>query len=115
MQEQEFDDEDFDDLDLVEEGVLVIDVRENNVAEGTAVQVNGTVRRFDLEEAERLFDLDLEDETYGAFDNELVIVADTVEEESSTVADESTTTPEVAGRTTTTEAGGRTTTTVADE
>lgn len=74
----EFDDEVFDDLDLVDEGVLVIDVRETEVAEGTSVEVVGTVRRFDLAEAERLFDIDLDDEIYGPFSEELVIVADEV-------------------------------------
>lgn len=74
----EFDDEDFDDLDVVDEGVLVIDVRETDVAEGTVVEVAGTVRRFDLAEAERLFDIDLDNEIYGAFSEELVIVADEV-------------------------------------
>jgi hypothetical protein len=69
-----FDDEDFGDLDLVEEGVLVLDVRENDVVEGANVEVTGT----DLAEAERLFDIDLDDALYGGFDDELVIVADRV-------------------------------------
>lgn len=72
-----FDDEDFGDLALVDEGVPVIDVRETDVAEGDSVEVTGTVRRFELEEAERLFDIDLGD-VYEVFDDELVIVADEV-------------------------------------
>lgn len=33
-------------------------------AEGTSVEVVGTVRRFDLAEAERVFDIDLDDAIY---------------------------------------------------
>ena len=92
VEEAEFGDEDFDDLDVVEEGVLVIDVRETDLAEGAAVRVTGTVRRFQLTEAERLFDVDLDDQIYAPFDDELVIVADEVVQEPGATAADSTTT-----------------------
>lgn len=74
----EFDDEDFGDVEFVADGVLVIDVRETDVTEGATVEVTGTVRRFELAEAERLFDIELDEGVYGAFEQELVIVADRV-------------------------------------
>lgn len=74
----EFDDEDFGDVEFVNDGVLVIDVRESDVAEGATVEVTGTVRRFELAEAERLFDIALDEGIYGAFEQELIIVADRV-------------------------------------
>ncbi len=74
----QFDDEDFGDLDLADRGVLVLDVRETKVDPGAPVQVSGTVREFDLPEAERVFDLELDDRLYGPFHDELVLVADKV-------------------------------------
>ncbi len=73
-----FDDEDFGDITLSEQGVLVLDVAETGVELGSGVRVTGTVREFDLPEAERVFDVELDDRVYGRFYDELVIVADTV-------------------------------------
>ncbi|MDP9072458.1 MAG: hypothetical protein M3N68_14465 [Actinomycetota bacterium] len=73
-----FDDEDFGDLNFLDKGVLVFDVRETKVDPGAPVQVSGTVREFDLPEAERVFDVELDDRLYGPFRDELVIVADKV-------------------------------------
>lgn len=92
VEEAELGDEDFDDLDVVEEGVLVIDVQETELAEDAAVRVTGTVRRFELTEAERLFDVELDDDIYAPFDDELVIVADEVVREPAAAAGDSTTT-----------------------
>lgn len=75
-----FQDEEFGDRDLVNEGVLVLDVRETAVKAGAPVQVVGTVRQFDLAEAERVFDVDLDDRLYGPFHEQLVVVADSVKQ-----------------------------------
>jgi hypothetical protein len=72
------DDEDFADITLSDQGVLVLDVAETGVELGSGVRVTGTVREFDLPEAERVFDVELDDRVYGRFYDELVIVADTV-------------------------------------
>jgi len=74
----QFDDEDFGDLGYLDRGVLVLDVRETKVDPGAPVQISGTVREFDLPEAERVFDVELDDRLYGPFHDELVIVADKV-------------------------------------
>ncbi len=73
-----FDDEDFGDITLSDHGVLVLDVAETGVELGSGVRVTGTVREFDMPEAERVFDVELDDRVYGRFYDELVIVADTV-------------------------------------
>lgn len=74
----QFDDEDFGDVGLSDEGVLVLDVAETGVELGAAVRITGTVREFDMPEAERVFDVELDDRVYGRFHDELVIVADKV-------------------------------------
>lgn len=65
-------------------------IRENDVEEGDAVEVIGTVRQFDLTEAEQLFDVELDDAVYDSFEDEMVIIADRVSEQPS--AGDSTTT-----------------------
>lgn len=90
----EFDDEDFGDIELVDEGVLVIDVRETDVSEGAAVEVTGTVRRFEVAEAERLFDIELDEVVYGAFEEELVIVADRVVTDTTPTGESTTSRPD---------------------
>ncbi len=70
-----FGDDDFGDLDLAREDVLVLDVKESDVEVGDPVEVSGTVREFDLPEAERVFDVELDDALYGSFRDVLVIVA----------------------------------------
>jgi hypothetical protein len=76
--EPEFGDDDFGDLDLVKEDVLVFDIKETDVEVGAPVEVSGTIGEFDLPEAERVFDVDLDDRVYGRFRDVLVIVADNV-------------------------------------
>lgn len=73
-----FDDEDFGDAILSDVGVLVLDVAETGVKLGAAVRITGTVREFDMPEAERVFDVDFDDRVFGRFHDELVIVADKV-------------------------------------
>ncbi len=74
----QFDDEEFGDIALSDQGVLVIDVAETGVELGTAVRITGTIREFDMAEVERVFDVELDDSLYGRFYDELVIVADNV-------------------------------------
>ncbi len=72
----EFDDEDFGDADVAKETVLVLDPKGTaNVVPGDAVQLNGTIRQFDLREVERIFEVDLDDRLFGPFHERLVIVA----------------------------------------
>lgn len=72
-------DEDFDDADLTDEGVLVVTgagIQGRKVDE--AVRVSGTVRRFDQDSIESVYDVDLEDDTYDQYEDSLVIVADSI-------------------------------------
>ncbi|MDP8971227.1 MAG: hypothetical protein M3N52_12190 [Actinomycetota bacterium] len=71
-------DEEFGDDRFAEEGVLVLDVKETSVASGDAVQVTGTVRQFEQRQLEDIFGIELQDDLYDPFEEQLVIVADRV-------------------------------------
>ncbi len=72
------DDEAFDDVELAERHVLVIDPGKTGLNLGEPVRISGTVRELDIAEAERLFDVDLDDRLFGPYERELVIFADEV-------------------------------------
>jgi len=83
-----------------ENAVVVITPGGSEVEAGGAVQVNGTMRYFDEVELEEVYDLDLEDDLYGSYQNQYVIVADAVrtvpaqrDTTAATADDTSTTTP----------------------
>lgn len=74
-----FDDEAFDEVELADVPVLVINAAKTAGLEaGGPVRVHGTIREFDVDDAERLFGVDLDDRVYDPFDERLVIVADQV-------------------------------------
>jgi hypothetical protein len=73
-------DEEFDDTDAVEQGVLVVNVAGEEISLRDPVRVSGTIRRADQETIENLYDLDLPDETWVEFEDRLLIVAHSVEE-----------------------------------
>lgn len=74
-------DEEFEDDDAVDVGVLVVDgTGLPSVEEGEAVRVSGTVRRLDPDRIEALYDIDLADEVLGDDEGAPVIVADTITE-----------------------------------
>lgn len=73
-------DEDFDDDDLADEGVLVVSaagLQDREVDE--AVRVSGTLRSFDQDTIESLYEINLEDDVFDAYENSLVLVADSVQ------------------------------------
>jgi hypothetical protein len=72
-------DEEFGDDDLDDEGVLVISatgLKNHEVDE--AVRVSGTVRRFDQDILESVYDLNLAGDVFDGYEDTLVIVADSV-------------------------------------
>ena len=58
--------------------VLVLDAAQAAVDSGEAVQVEGTVRRFEIATIEEELGTDLDDALYEEFEGQLVLVADTV-------------------------------------
>lgn len=58
--------------------VLVLDAEQAAVAEGDAVEVAGTVRRFEIATIEEELGSDLDDALYEDFEGQLVLVADSV-------------------------------------
>jgi hypothetical protein len=80
-------DEDFDDADLADEGVLVVSasgLQSRKVDE--AVRVSGTLRSFDQDVIESLYEINLEDDVFDAYENSLVLVADSVQSASAPAA-----------------------------
>lgn len=74
----EYDDE-FGDDDLADEGVLVVSesgLKDREVDE--AVRVSGTIRRFDKDVLESLYDVNLSEDFFEDKEDTLVIVADSV-------------------------------------
>jgi hypothetical protein len=72
-------DEDFGDDDVADEGVLVVDaagLQDRKVDE--AVRVSGTIRRFDQDTIESLYEINLEDDLFDSYEDSLVLVADSV-------------------------------------
>ncbi len=59
--------------------VLILDSAQAAAVEGEAVQVSGTVRRFEILTLEEEFGTDLDDELYTDFEGQLVLVADSIE------------------------------------
>lgn len=59
--------------------VLILDSGQAAAEEGEAVQVTGTVRRFEIVTIEEEFGTDLDDELYTDFEGQLVLVADSIE------------------------------------
>lgn len=59
--------------------VLILDSAMGAAEEGEAVQVMGTVRRFELLTIEEELGTDLDDELYVDFEDQLVLVADSIE------------------------------------
>lgn len=59
--------------------VLILDAAMNSAEEGEAVQVSGTVRRFEILTIEEELGADLDDELYVDFEDQLVLVADSIE------------------------------------
>ncbi len=72
-------DEEFEDDDAADEGVLVVDAKGlADVEEGEEIRLSGTVRRLDPDQIESSYDIDLADEDLGDYQGSLVIVADTI-------------------------------------
>lgn len=73
-------DDDFGDADVVDEGVLVVGpedvLSQRDVDE--AVRVSGTVRRYDQDTLESVYELDLTGDEFDDVGDMLVIVADSV-------------------------------------
>lgn len=59
--------------------VLILDAAQAAAEEGEAVQVMGTVRRFEILTIEEEFGTDLDDELYTDFEGQLVLVADSID------------------------------------
>lgn len=73
-------DEEFGDDDAAQDGVLVVDATGlKSFDEDASVRVSGTVRQFDRDTIESLYEIDLPNDTFGKYENQLVIVADTIE------------------------------------
>lgn len=73
-------DEEFEDEDAVDEGVLVLNVGKSTLALEDKVRVSGTIRRFDQAMIEQIYDVDLLDETWVDYEDRLVLVAHSVNE-----------------------------------
>ena len=58
--------------------VLVLDAAQAEVDQGEAIQVDGTVRRFELTTIEEELGADLDDALYEEFEGQLVLVAENV-------------------------------------
>lgn len=70
------DDEAFDEVELSQRPALVVDTTSvDDLGVGSAVHVSGTIREFAVDDAERLFGLDLDDRVFDPFDDAFVIVA----------------------------------------
>lgn len=73
-------DEEFGDDDAAQDGVLVVSATGlESFDDDASVRVSGTVRQFDQDSIESLYEIDLADDTFDEYENQLVIVADTVE------------------------------------
>lgn len=59
--------------------VLIVDSADSAAGEGEAVEVMGTVRRFELLTIEEELGEDLDDELYVDYEGQLVLVADSIE------------------------------------
>lgn len=73
-------DDDFEDDDLADEGVLVVSaagLQDRQVDE--AVRVSGTIRSFDQDTIESLYEINLEDDVFDSYEDSLVLVADSVQ------------------------------------
>lgn len=74
-------DNDFGDGDIVNTGLLVVDVRGTKaapVAVGDKLRVSGTIRRFEQSTIESVYGVNLVDEVYDPYEDRLVLVADSV-------------------------------------
>lgn len=69
-------DEEWDEFD--ERGVLVVTPAGSTVTVGDAVQVNATLRYYEQSTLETIYDVDFDDELYGSYENQYVIIADGV-------------------------------------
>lgn len=103
-----------DELDEFDEtGVVVVAPNGSDVALEDSVQVNGTLRAFDEASLESIYDVDFDDEVYGGYDRQYVIVADSVKSVPNTAADatasDGSTTTAPNGSTTEPAGGGDTT------
>ncbi|WP_225753540.1 hypothetical protein [Actinotalea sp. Marseille-Q4924] len=58
--------------------VVVLDAEQAAVDTGEYVQVQGTVRQFDIAELEEEFGMDLDDGVYSVYEGDLVLVAENV-------------------------------------
>lgn len=73
-------DEEFEDDDAAQEGVLVVNgTGLETFDEDASVRVSGTVREFDQDSIELLYGVDLDDDIFDEYENQMVIVADTIE------------------------------------
>lgn len=73
-------DEEFEDEDAAQEGVLVVNgTGLETFDEDASVRVSGTVREFDQDSIELLYGVDLDDDIFDEYENQMVIVADTIE------------------------------------
>lgn len=71
-------DDEFGDAGVLEEGALVLDVSQTDVELNDGVRVNGTIRRFEETTLEDVYDVDLDDDLYDAYEDHLVLVASNV-------------------------------------
>lgn len=72
-------DDEFGEADVLDEGTLVLDVRGTEVALDDGVRVDGTIRRFEENALEEVYDVDLDDDLYDAYEDHLVLVASNVQ------------------------------------
>lgn len=72
-------DDEFGDNDLSEEGVLVVsNLGLQNYTVNEAVRVSGTIRKYDKDIIERMYNVDLEDNLFNRYEDWLIVVADSV-------------------------------------
>ncbi len=87
-------DADFGDDDVTDDGVLVVDAAGlQSFDVDQPVRVSGTVRRFDQDIIESLYEVNLEDDVFDSYEDSLVIVADSVQAASSAATRGDSTTP----------------------
>lgn len=100
-------DEEYGDADVVDDGVLVVDAAGlSDVDPGQSVRVSGTVRRFDQDVIESLYEVDLADDVFDGYADSLVIVADSVKPVSAAAATEDATASGSASESASESAGG---------
>lgn len=94
-------DDEFGEADVLDEGALVLDVNGTDVALDDGVRVDGTIRRFEENTLEEVYDVDLDDDLYDAYEDHLVLVASNVQPMPSSAGGSESPAPSTGARATT--------------